>query len=57
MTKAETEIRNLKGLTGSMDTKVDQLIVKVAKLNVTSIILNILSPVAVGLIVYLVTRG
>ncbi len=57
MTRAETEITNLKELTGGMDTKVDQLIVKVAKLNVTSIILNILSPVAVGLIVYLVTKG
>ena len=57
MTKAETEIKNLKGLTSGMDTKVDQLIVEVAKSKVISIILNILSPLAVGLIVYIVTKG
>lgn len=57
MTRAETEITNLKELTGGMDQKVDQLIVEVAKSKTTSIILNLVSPIAVGLIVYLVTRG
>lgn len=57
MTRAETEITNLKELTGGMDQKVDQLIVEVAKSKTTSIVLNLVSPLAVGLIVYLVTRG
>ena len=57
LTKAETEIKNLKGLTDGMDTKVDQLIVEVAKSKITSIVLNLVSPALVGLIVYLVTRG
>ncbi len=57
MTKAETEIKNLKGLTSGMDSKVDQLIVEVAKAKITSIVLNLVSPVLVGLIVYLVTKG
>jgi len=57
MTRAETKIKSLEELTGGMDTKVDQLIVEVAKSKVISIILNIVSPIAVGLIVYLVTKG
>ena len=57
LTKAEAEIKNLKGLTDGMDTKVDQLIVEVAKSKITSIVLNLVSPALVGLIVYLVTKG
>lgn len=57
MTKAETEIANLKELTGGMDEKLDKVILEVAKSKSMSVILNIVSPLAVGLIVYLVTRG
>lgn len=57
MTKAETKIENMEGLTGGMDKKVDQLIIDVAKAKITSIVLNLVSPVLVGLIVYLVTKG
>jgi hypothetical protein len=57
MLRAETEIKNLKGLTSGMDTKVDQLIIEVAKAKITSIVLDLASPVLVGLIVYLVTKG
>ena len=56
MATAETKIDKLEELTGGVDTKVDQLIVEVAKAKITSIVLNLVSPLAVGLIVYLVTR-
>jgi len=54
---AETKIDKLEELTGGMDTKVDQLIIEVTRSKVTSIILNLLSPLVVGLVVYLVTKG
>lgn len=57
MAEAETEIKNLKGLTSGMDTKVDQLMIDFAKAKNALILLNIISPVAVGLIVFLVTKG
>lgn len=39
-----------------VDEKVDTLIVEIAKSKTLSVILNIVSPIAVGLIVYLVTH-
>ncbi len=57
MTRAETEIKNLKEVTGDVDQKVDQLILEVARMKATTIALQVLSPLAVGLIVYFVTRG
>lgn len=57
MTRAETEIANLKELTDGMDKKVDQLMLDLAKTKNALILLNIISPLTVGLIVFLVTRG
>ena len=57
MATAETKIGQLEVTTGGMVAKVDQLIVEVVRAKIMSAVLNIISPIAVGLIVYLVTRG
>ena len=56
MTKAEVEILNLKGLTAGMDVKVDKLLLDVAHSQILSLVVGVLSPVVVGLIVYIVTK-
>lgn len=55
MTKAETKIEGLEALTSGMDTKVDNLTLEVAKTKNVLVLLNIISPITVGLIVYLLT--
>lgn len=57
LTRAETKIKNLEGLTEGMDKKVDQLMLDFARAKNALMILNIISPLTVGLIVYFVTRG
>jgi hypothetical protein len=57
MTRAETKIKNLEELTGGMDKKVDQLMLDFARAKNALLLLNIMSPIAVGLIVYIVTKG
>ena len=56
MTKAEVEINGLKRQVDGMQEKLDTLIVEVAKSRITSVILNIVSPVTIGLIVYVLTK-
>lgn len=57
LTRAETKIKNLEGLTEGMDKKVDQLMLDFARAKNALLLLNIMSPIAVGLIVYIVTKG
>ena len=47
--------RQQNGTIQTVNAKTDTLIVEVTKLKAASIVLNILSPIAVGLIVYLLT--
>lgn len=56
MAEAETEIKNLKGLTGDMDRKVDQLMLSLAFTKNLLIVVNIVSPIFAGLVVYLLTK-
>jgi len=56
MATAETKIGQLEVLTEGMDAKVDKLIVEVVRAKILSAVLNVVSPIAVGLAVYLVTR-
>jgi hypothetical protein len=57
MKEAEIKIEKLEELTGGMDAKVDKLIVEVVRAKILSTLLNLISPIAVGLIVYLLTKG
>ena len=57
LTRAETKIKSLEGLTEGMDKKVDQLMLDFARAKNALLLLNLMSPLAVGLIVYIVTKG
>lgn len=60
----EADVENLNGWQKSqngallrVDGKVDKLIVEVTKAKILSAVLNIISPITVGLIVYFLTKG